>query len=378
LATVRAIDTSRDGRLLMVIAGMCLVTAGYPSYVAHPVTLLAPVPLLVMLVLLDDGRLTSLIWIAAVSAMMIWTVLVYLAMAGTATGLIHSLAMYAPFAALAFHITRAERIALVFAVGTTALLCVRVVASFVRAGAQWVPWQVYEGNELSARLNVLLPLVLVAWHTVPGDRRRSRGLLLLLLAAGILSIVLAQERAGLGTLAILLFLGAARTNWRWLIGAGAAALAAWLVASQSIVSVLERVRFVNFVPSHAGRPEIWNVAIDATRRSSWLGVGPGNSGDALRSVGDDHAHNSLVQTTLEAGWLGALLVAGLAVYLIVLATRLFLRGGQDTLWALSLLAYVGFSVISSPIQRPDFTIAVVLVIMVGREHVRTRGDPCAR
>ena len=160
--------------------------------------------------------------------------------------------------------------------------------------------------------------------------------------------------------------------------AGAAALAAWLVASQSIVSVLERVRFVNFVPSNAGRPEIWDVAIDASRRSAWLGVGPGNSGDALRAVGGGHAHNSLVQTMLEAGWPGALLVASLAIFLIVLATRLLLRGGQDTLWALSLLAYLGFSVISSPIQRPDFTLALVLVIMVGREHVQPRGNPCAR
>jgi O-antigen ligase len=355
---------------------MCIVAAGYPSYIAHPVTLLAPAPLLVALVLFDDGRLVAPVWIALVAAMVTWTTLLYLAMDGTVGGLGHSMSMYAPFAALAFRIKRPERIAIVFAIGTTTLVCIRMIASYVRSGGRWVPWQVYEGNEMSARLNMLLPLVLVALLTTPRDRRWARALLVALLAAGVASVVLAQERAGLGVLAVLILVGLVRTNWRWLIVVGAAGLAAWVVASQSIVSVLERVRLVNFVPSNASRPEIWHIAVDGLRGSSWLGVGPGNSADALREVGGGHAHNNVVQTALEAGWPGAIAAAGLTAYVIVLAVRLLWRGGQETLWALSLSAYLGFSIISSPIVRPDFSLALILVIMVAREHLGARGDPC--
>lgn len=381
VTTTTALTVARTGRpfgraLQVIIASMCVVAAGYPSFVAHPITLLAPVPLLVALVLLDEGRITRPIWIALSGALVTWTTLLYLAMDGTATGLGHSLAMYAPFAALAFRIKRPEQIAIAVAIGTSMLLCIRMLTSFVRAGVEWAPWQIYEGNDMSARLNALLPVVLVGFLAVPRDRRWLRGLLLALIATGIVCVVLAQQRAGLGLLVALIVLGLVRTNWRWLIVIVAAAAAAWLMASDSIVSVLERVRLVGFTPSNASRPEIWDVAIENLRRSSWLGVGPGNSADALREVGNVHAHNNLVQTALEAGWPGALAAAGLTVYVIILAARLLWRDGHNTLWALSLLAYLGFSMISSPIVRPDFSLVLVLVIMVGRERVGTRGDPC--
>lgn len=364
--------------LQVLIAAVCIVAAGYPSFVAHPITLLAPVPLLVALVLLDDGRLVAPIWIATTTAMATWVTLLYLAMDGTAMGWVHSMAMYAPFAALAFRIRRAQQIAITVAIGTSALLVIRMLTSFVRAGGTWAPWQVFEGNDMSARLNMLLPLVLVAWLALPRDRRGARGALLALIASGIVCVVLAQQRAGLGLLAALILLGLVRTNWRWLFVIAAAAAAGWLVASASIVSVLERVRLVGFTPSNASRPEIWDLAIDGLRRTSWLGVGPGNSGDALRAVGGGHAHNNLVQTALETGWPGAIAATAVTIYVIVLAARLLWRGGQDTLWALSLLAYLGFSVISSPIVRPDLSLALVLVILAAREHVGTRGDPCVR
>gem|GEM_PF-3071123 len=371
------IDLRRDVGLLLLIAGMGLVASGLISYVAHPITLLAPVPLLVGLLLLDHARLTSPVWLVSVAALMTWTVLLYLAMDGTATGLVHSLAMYAPFAALAFRIERPEPVAFAFAVVAATLLSIRVVVSWVWAGAVWLPWQVYEGNDLASRLNVLLPVVLALWFAVPPERRWERFLLLVLLGEGVTSIVLTQQRAGLGVLAVLVVLGLARTSWKALVGVGVATIAAWLVLSQSITSMLERIRIVNFDPSNATRPEIWTVALDATRESSWLGVGPGNSDDALRELGGGHAHNGLVQSALESGLLGALLFGALAVYLLALAARLYRQGGQNTLWALSLLAYLGFSIVSAPIQRPDFTLALVVVVMAAREHVGPRSEPCA-
>lgn len=375
MASVELIQPRRNALLFTLIVAMGVVAAGYPSYLFHPLTLLAPVPLLLALLLLDDARLTSPIWIALAASMVAWIALLYLATAGTGTGLIHSTAMWVPFAALAFQIRRAEPVALTFAVITSALVSIRVVASFVHSGARWVPWQVYEGNQLAAELNVLLPLVLVAWLTMPADRRTERGLLMVVFVAGVASIVVNQGRAGLGVAGALVLIGLARTSWRALLVVGAVGSVAAAVLTSSIVDLLERIRFVNFVPSNASRPEIWEVAIDATRRSSWLGVGPGNSGDALREVGGGHAHNNLVQTGLEAGWPGALLMAGLTIYLIVLAARLLWQGGHDTLWALSLIGYLGFSVVSSPIQRPDFSLALVLVIMVTREHLEPRGEP---
>jgi O-antigen ligase len=360
-----------------LIGGMGLVAAGYPTYVLHPITLLAPVPLLLALLVLDDARLASPAWVVWVLALMAWTVLLYLAMAGTTRGLAYSLSMYAPFAVLSFRIRRPEPVALVFAVATTTLVSARILASWFNAGAKWVPWQVYEGNELASRLNILLPLVLVALLALPAARRRERLLLLLLFAAGVTTIVLTQERAGLGVLAVLVLIGLARNQRKALVGVGVAALSGWLLASRSIVAALEHLRFVNFVPSNASRPEIWSAALDASRESAWLGVGPGNSVDALREVDVVHAHNGLVQSALEAGWPGALSYAALSIYVIVLALRLLRQDGQDTLWALSLLAYVGFSVISAPIQRPDSTLVLVLVVMAAREHVHRRGARCA-
>lgn len=377
MAGLNDFDPRRDVGLPLLIAAMGLVAAGYPSYVSHPITLLAPVPLLVALLLIDDGRLESPGWIVSVAALMTWSVLLYLAMAGTGSGLVHSLAMYAPFAALAFRIKRPQAVALVFAVVTTTSLSARVIASWVHSGAEWLPWQVDEGNDLAARLNLLLPLVLIVWLGEPAARRVVRVLLLVLFAAGVTSVVLTQERAGIGVLVVLFLIGLARTNWKALLAVGAAALAAGLVASRSIVNALERMRFVNFRPSHATRPEIWSVALEATGESSWLGVGPGNSGDALRALGGGHAHNGLVQSALEAGLPGALMFAGLAIYLVVLAARLLRQGGQDTLWALSLLAYLGFSMVSAPLQRPDFTLALVLVIMAAREQTHPKRERCA-
>jgi O-antigen ligase len=85
----------------------------------------------------------------------------------------------------------------------------------------------------------------------------------------------------------------------------------------------------------------------------------------------------LVQALLEAGWPGALLYVALSAYIVVLAARLLRQRGRDSLWALPLLAYIGFSVVSAPIQRPDFSMALVLVIMAARTHVRPRGERCA-
>lgn len=374
MAAVELIHPRRDAPLLVLIVVMSVVTAGYPSYLVHPVTLLAPVPLLVALLLLDDARFTSPIWIGLVGAMAVWTVLLYLAMTGRVNGLVYSLSMYLPFAALAFRIRRPEPVALTFAVITSTLVSIRAVASFVHSGADLVPWEVYEGNQLAAELTVLLPLVIVAGLALPAEWRKTRLLLAAVVVGGLVSIVVNLGRAGLGALVILLLLGLARTSWRTLLVVGVAGLAAAAVMSSSIVSLLERIRFVHFVPSNASRPEIWSVATDALRRTAWLGVGPGNSGEALRQVGGGHAHNNLVQTALETGWPGALLMAGLTVYLIVLAARLLWRGGDGTLWALSLIGYVLYSIVSSPIQRPDFTLALVLVVLVAREHPGTRGE----
>jgi len=370
------IEQPIDIRVRSVIVGMAVVTSGLLSYFAHPVTLLAPVPLLAALLLLRDARLTSPIWIVSIAAAMIWAVLLYLAMAGTTRGLIYTLAMYAPFAALAYCIRRPVPVALSFAVVTTTLVSVRVLVSWLHAGAEWRAWTVYEGNDLASRLNVLLPLVLIARIELPTDKRLERGLLLLLVAAGVTSIVLTQERAALGVLVILVLIGLARNHWRSLPLVGAAALAVWLAASQSILALLERMRFVNFTPSNASRSEIWAVALDAVRESSWLGVGPGNSGAALREVGGGHAHNGLLQSALEAGWPGAAAYAALIIYLTVLAARLLRQGGMETVWALPLLAYMGFSVVSAPIQRPDSTLALVLVVMSARAQIRPRGEQC--
>jgi len=373
---MNATELWRDGRMRLSLLGIGLVAAGYPSFVFHPLTLLAPVPLLIAVLLLDDAQLIAPVWAFAAGAMITWAIVLYVVKDGTSTGLIYSAAMYAPFAALALRARRPESIALVMAVVTTVLVSIRVGVSWARAGARWLPWQVYEGNELTSRLALLLPLIVLAWLGLPPDRWRQRGLLVLVFGVSLTCIVLTLQRAALAAVAILVVVGLARTFWKALLAVGVVVLVAWLVARQSMVAVLERARFVNFSPSSAARPEIWRVALEKTRDSSWLGVGPGNSPKALREIGMAHAHNGFFQSALEAGWLGALLFACLAVYLGVLAVRLLLQGGQDTMWALPLIAYGVFSVFSAPLQRPDLTLILVLVIMAARQRVHRRGEAC--
>lgn len=356
----------RDVALLGLICAMGLVTAGYPTYVAHEITLLAPIPLLVCLLLLTDARLTAPVWLIFVGVLEGWVVLSHLAMGGSATSLIHTLGTFAPFAVLAFRIRRPDRVAIHFAVVTVAMLELRVTGSFLRAGGHWRPWQVYEGNDLAARLNVLLPLVLVERLRPP--RRRSTGaVLVMLLGVGVLSLCMVQSRAGIGLLLGMVLVGLARTSWRALAFVGAAALTVWFLASEAILSLLERTRFIDSVAS-APRQEIWKVAFDAMGKSPLLGVGPGNGDEALSQIPAPHAHNSFVQTALELGWPGAILIAGLLGYILYLAARLLWQGGRVTLWGLSLLAYLGVSFVSSPIVRPDFTLALVLVMLASRDH----------
>ena len=371
-----ATELWQDRRMRLLLFGIGVVAAGYPSFIFHPITLLAPVPLLIAVLLLDDAQLTSPAWAIAAGVLIAWAAVLYVVKDGTSTGLIHSTAMYAPFAALAFRTRRPEPIALIMAVVATGLVSIRVLVSWVRAGARWLPWQVYEGNELASRLALMLPLLVLAWFSLPLDRRRQRGPLVLLFGVSLTCIVLTLQRAALAAVAILVVVGLARMFWKALLAVGVVVLVAWLVARQSLVALLERSRFVNFSPSSAARPEIWRVALDKTRESSWLGVGPGNSSKALREIGMVHAHNGWVQSALEAGGLGALLFTCFAVYLGVLAVRLLLQGGHDTLWALPLIAYAVFSVFSAPLQRPDLTMILVLVIMAARERVRPRGEPC--
>ena len=213
---------------------------------------------------------------------------------------------------------------------------------------------------------VLLPLVLVERLRPP--RRRSTGaVLVMLLGVGVLSLCMVQSRAGIGLLLGMVLVGLARTSWRALAFVGAAALTVWFLASEAILSLLERTRFIDSVAS-APRQEIWKVAFDAMGKSPLLGVGPGNGDEALSQIPAPHAHNSFVQTALELGWPGAILIAGLLGYILYLAARLLWQGGRVTLWGLSLLAYLGVSFVSSPIVRPDFTLALVLVMLASRDH----------
>jgi len=358
-----------------MIGAAAVVAAGYPSYIAHPITLLTPAPLLVALVLTAGYRVVAPVWAVVVVVLVGWTGLLFLATDGTFYGLVYTVAMYAPFAVLAVTIRRAQAVALAFAVATSFLVAVRMGVSWVRSGAVLLPWKVDEGNDMSARLNMTLPLVLLAWLAVPEVHRWTRRLLLGLVVSGVAAIVVAQQRAGMGVLAVLVVVGLARTSRIGLGGLAVGAGLVWVLAQTWVVAALERARFLRFRPSSASRPQIWEVAFGAAADSGWIGVGPGNVNEALRAVDDRHAHNGFVQATLEAGLPGALLYTALATYLLVLAVRLLWRGGQDTLWALSLLAYLGFSVVSSPLLRPDFSLVLVVVVMGARARLAERSHP---
>jgi O-antigen ligase len=358
---------ARDLAVRCIVIAMAFVAAGYPTFVADEITLVAPMFLLPAFVFLQRDGAPRLAWLVLSGALLAWSFLSHVLMGGEFTRLIHTFAMYAPFAVLAFRVRQPARLVLWFAVIAVLLLEVRIVFAFVAAGGEWRPWQVDDGNMLATKLNVLLPVVFVSMLAAR-DRGEARAPYLVLLGTGALCVILILSRAGIGLLAAICVAALVRWNWRSLIGVGGLALTAWAFAPGAVWAFLSKARFVDFAPI-APRRMIWAEAFDAWRASPWFGVGPGNSSRTLVKTQNYHAHNDVIQATLETGWPVGLLLAGVMAYLATLAVRLFLWGGRSMFWGLSLFAGLADTVVSAPLTRPDFTLSVILVLMVAREWV---------
>lgn len=356
---------ARELAVRCIVVVMAFVAAGYPTFIADEITLVAPMFLLPAFALLQGDGARRLPWLAVCGALLGWSLLSHVMMGGTFNHLVHTVAMYAPFAALAFRVRRVDRLVLWFAVITVLLLEVRVVVAFVAAGGEWRPWQVAEGNMLAAKLNVLLPVTFVAMLAA-GDRGEARAPYFVLLGMGALCVMLILSRAGIGLLAAMCVIALVRWNWRSLIGVGGLALTAWAIAPGAVQAFLVKARFASYQPI-APRRMIWAEAFEAWRASPWFGVGPGNSSRTLVKTQNYHAHNDLVQATLETGWPVGLLLLGVMVYVAALAGRLLWWGGRSMFWGLSLLVYLAAAVVSAPLTRPDFTLSVILVLMAARE-----------
>ena len=362
---------ARDRAMPWLVFAMALVVAAYPSFLSRPVTLLAPMCLLPVLILLDGDGSFRPFWLVFTLALLGWSLVSHSIMGGSFPRLVHTISMYAPFGALAFGIRRPEWLSLRFAALTVALIEVRIVVAYVAAGAEWRPWQVEDGNILVAKLNVLLPLVFLSY--LKAHERGDSGVpYVALLSGGVLCAFLVLARAGFGILAMIVFIALLRLNWKGLFGLGAIAVAAWRIAPEVMLAFLKKARVIDFRPV-SPRRMIWTEAFEAVRGSPWFGVGPGNSERALQKSQCYHAHNSVVQATLENGWPGGLPILGLTLYLAALAARLLWQGGRSTYWGLSLLAYIVFSMVSAPIQLSEFTLAVVLVVMAVRDPERVAG-----
>ncbi|MEO6323510.1 MAG: hypothetical protein ABIQ65_02675, partial [Thermoanaerobaculia bacterium] len=113
---------ARDRAMPLVILVMALVVAAYPSFVSHPVTLLAPMGLLPVLILLGGDGSFRPFWLVFTLALLGWSLVSHSIMGGSFSGLVHTISMYAPIGALAFRTRRPEQLALRFAALTVALI----------------------------------------------------------------------------------------------------------------------------------------------------------------------------------------------------------------------------------------------------------------
>ncbi|MFC1707846.1 O-antigen ligase family protein [Planctomycetota bacterium] len=363
---------------LLIAIGLGLTTGGFVSVVSHVAHLFVP-----SLVILGFLLVRPRIFGGLDARWMVFGTLLLLSSLVSATFAEElgtrswGFAVFSTVPVLGFALTPVKRMlgfAEVYFLVAAIAMCAWTAAYYALVAEEFGPWQLSaasgSGNLYGAHLNMLWPMLL---GFAMGSPRVWRRRLLYATAIGcIVSACLSFSRvavattAGLG--ALILF---RRRPLRFVV---LAALSVWVVLFtcwDSMLSLLRLYRLADFEAQYP-RGDIWAYAWERAAEVWVLGTGPGGAPRALSDMEMYHAHNSILNTLLESGIVPAILMVGLTLYLGVVGVRSILRGGSALCFGCGILSYLAYSVVATPISRPELTLTLVLVVCACRYQLSER------
>lgn len=354
---------------MLLAMAMAVVTTGYTSLVSHPVTLMAPSIFTFALLFIsssDPRAKLRPIWFILPTVMILITLMSANQSTGKFTSLIHSIGMFIPFYALLYSSASLRKIIFAYAVFSSVLLLCWIGAMALQV-EQFKAWAIEgmggSGNLLAAQLNMLIPFL---YQTSKKNSGFMRIFSIVLIGIASIFIVLLMSRNGIASLACTLILLSMFNHRKaalitctcvW----GVMQIQPDLVHIDTVLDTLRKFRFVEY-ESRFSRTIIWGIAGDAIRENPILGVGPGNSDDALSMLNMNHAHNNVIQVALEMGVFCAGLVLIVSIYATFITVKLFLGDQTKLIAGLPVFSYLIYSVTASPIQHPEITLLLVLTM----------------
>lgn len=357
--------------LPVVIYG--LIASGFVSLISHPLHLFLPGILIFGLFILFPKMVSSisLPWFSLV------TIYFFLSLASATFGE-HADARSWFF--VVFTVTPLYGLAIIpstnfvgflmrYAVTVALAICIWIFSFYLFFAEGLGRWQLESasgsGNLSGAHLNMVWP-VIFGWAVCVLKIKWQRRLLLLFVFACIVGVLLSFSRMafataiGLGTL--FLYLHQRRVFLVVFLGVvPLAAIYYW----ESIVELLELYRLVNFEADYP-RTMIWEHALTYSQNHLLFGASPGGAEFALSDLEMYHAHNNVVNTLLERGVIAGLLMAVLSIFLVVLGSRCFFAGGLPRYVGCGILSYVAYSTIATPIEHPELTLTLMLLVGASR------------
>ena len=366
---------------LLLAFVMAFITSGFASLVSHAATLMVPSVLILIVVISAWTRTrgwTHPLWMFAPVTLILVAILSANQTNAEIPSLIHAVGMFVPWFGLAMCTRQTDRIMRAYILMCSALL-IGMVAWLAVHLEEVRAWQISGvagcGNLVACQINMVLPLLILYSSGVTETQRRF---MYSLVGVGALCVILIMSRSGVASLlccgVLLLMINHRRIGIPLAtVIVGLAVFKPDVLHNEAVHEVLQKFRLVSYEPTYA-RGLIWDVAGDAWAESPLLGVGPGNASHVLGGVGVqvNHAHNNVLQLSLEMGSIAGGLLLAFSIYAGIVASRLILGGREDLLCGLSLLPYLVYSITASPIQHPEMSLLLVFCFNNARLQLAER------
>lgn len=353
-----------------------IIGAGYSSVASHKLHLFLPVILLLMLPYVRPKLISSinLYWFA-------FTACIFLLFLTSATFGEHGgtrawgfvVFAFGPLCALAYVPT--QRLADFFQRYLTVAalaICAWIFFFYIFFAKGFGRWQLESaagsGNLYGAHLNMIWP-VLLGWAIYKSKNTWQAGALSVLSVACIVATLLSFSRLAfvmaLGLSSIFLFIHQRRSFLLILLSV---LPLLFYFYREEIFRLLELYRLVNFKADYP-RTLIWEQAAEYVGGHWLFGASPGGAEFALSDLEMYHAHSNIVNAFLEMGVIAGLVVTVLTGYFLTLGIRCFWAGGMARYIGSGILSYVAASMVSTPIQNPELTLTLILLILAARKQL---------
>lgn len=352
-----------------VIAFIAAVIAtGFVSRVSHSLSLTLPSIILFYSVpffaLFYRGGL-DLRWSAFPFAAVFLGIMSSMMTGAWLRGVVFTLVSFLPFAFLVLSPVSMEGFMRRFTVISLVMIVLWVFANAAVVG-EIKPWAIESAagtsNLFAAQLNMLWP-VMAFFAGKYGGWKKS--LIWVLITLAVICIVLLFSRSAVTICLIMLAVLVARKSWLITLAALFSAGVFAIVFSDVLLDFLRLYRLIDYESSYP-RTLIWNTAFEQLDGNWLFGIGPGNAKEALSSIDMYHAHNNIVHVALEMGLLLAFVVALFHIYLAYMAVKMWFSGENGKFLAFSILSYLGYSLVATPLTQPGMTFTLVIVIIFAR------------